>query len=61
MEMRQLQGRKELPSMEEFKEAAQPLIEWINKNCDPTEKVIIEMGKAILTGEEMGFTFEIPD
>ncbi|WP_304841268.1 hypothetical protein [Phocaeicola sartorii] len=47
--------------MEEFKEAAQPLIEWVKNNCCPHEKVIVEMGRAVLISEEMGFTFEIPD
>ncbi len=61
MEMRRLQTRKELPDMREFKKAVQPLIEWVNKNCDPHEKVIVEMGNAQLISAEMGFTFEIPD
>ena len=40
MEMKCVQGRKELPNMEEFKKAVQPLIEWRNANCDPHEKEI---------------------
>ncbi|WP_301888424.1 hypothetical protein [Bacteroides caecimuris] len=47
--------------MEEFKKAVQPLIEWRNANCDPHEKVVVEMGKAMLISEEMGFTFEVPN
>lgn len=61
MEMKCVQGRKELPNMEEFKKAVQPLIEWRNANCDPHEKVVVEMGKAMLVSEEMGFTFEVSD
>ena len=61
MEMKCVQGRKELPNMEEFKKAVQPLIEWINENCNPHEKVVVEMGKAMVISEEMGFTFEVPD
>lgn len=61
MDMKCLQPRKELPDMEEFQKEVQPLIEWVNKNCDPHEKVVVEMGRAVLTSEEMGFTFEIPD
>lgn len=61
MEMKCVQGRKELPNMEEFKKAVQPLIEWRNANCDPHEKVVVEMGKAMLISEEMGFTFEVSD
>lgn len=56
-----VQHRKEMPNMEEFKKAVQPLIEWVNVNCDPHEKVVIEMGNAVLISEEMGFTFEVPD
>lgn len=61
MDFRCLQARKKLPNMEEFKESAQTLIEWVNNNCCPHEKVIVEMGRAVLISEEMGFTFEIPD
>ena len=61
MEAKCIQTRKELPDMEEFKEAAQPLIDWVNKNCDPNEKVVIQMGYAKLVSEEMGFSFEVPD
>ena len=61
MDFKCVQGRNEFPDMEEFKKAAQPLIEWVNKNCNPHEKVVVEMGRAALTSEEMGFTFEIPD
>lgn len=61
MEMRCLSPRKELPDMEEFKKAVQPLIEWVNKNCDPHEKVVVQMGNAQLISAEMGFTFEVPD
>ena len=61
MDFRCLQARKELQNMEEFKESAQTLIEWPNNDCCPHEKVIVEMGRAVLISEEMGFTFEIPD
>ncbi|EOS47146.1 hypothetical protein C810_01462 [Lachnospiraceae bacterium A2] len=56
-----IERRKEMPNMEEFKKAVQPLIEWVNANCDPHEKVVVEMGSAVLISEEMGFTFEVPD
>lgn len=61
MEMKCLQRRKELPDMDGFKKAVKPIIEWINENCDPHEKVVVEMGSAQLISAEMGFTFEIPD
>lgn len=61
MEMKRLEQRKELPDIEEFKKAVQPLIEWINVNCNPHEKVVVEIGNAQLISAEMGFTFEIPD
>lgn len=61
METKCIQTRKELPKMGGFKKAAQPLIEWVNQNCNPHEKVVIEMGYAQLISEEMGFSFEVPD
>ena len=61
MEMKFLQQRKELSEMEGFKKAAHPIIEWFKKNCDPHEKIVIGMGVATLSTEEMGFTFEVPD
>lgn len=61
MEARRIQSRKELPDMDGFKQAVQPLIEWVNKNCNPHEKVVVEMGYAQIVSEEMGFSFEIPD
>lgn len=61
MEVKCIQPRKELPDMDGFKKAAHPLIEWVNKNCDPHEKVVVEMGYAQLVSEEMGFSFEVPD
>lgn len=61
MEMKCLEPRKGLPDMEEFKKAVHPLIEWINANCNPHEKVVVEMGTAQLISAEMGFTFEVPD
>lgn len=42
METRCIQSRKELPDMEEFKKAVQPLIEWVNKNCNPHERVVVK-------------------
>lgn len=61
MEMKCLHHRNELPNMEEFKKASQPLIDWVNKNCNPHEKVVIGIGSAHLISAEMGFTFEVPD
>lgn len=61
METRCIQTRKELPDMEEFKKAVQPLVEWVNANCNLHERVVVEMGYAQLVSEEMGFSFEVPD
>lgn len=47
--------------MEEFKKAVQPLVEWVNANCNLHERVVVEMGYAQLVSEEMGFSFEVPD
>lgn len=61
METKCVQSRKELHDMDGFKQAAQPLIEWVNKNCNPHEKVVVEMGYAQLVSEETGFSFEVTD
>ncbi len=61
MDMRCVKSRDKLPDMEGFKEAIAPLIEWVNANCDPHERVEVEMGRAVLISEEMGFIFEVPD
>lgn len=61
MDMKCIQVRKELPDMEEFKKATQPLINWVNKNCDPHESVVVRMGRAVVISEKIGFTFEVPD
>ncbi|WP_288786256.1 hypothetical protein [uncultured Bacteroides sp.] len=61
MDYKCVKQRDSLPDMEEFKKVAQPLIVWVNANCGPHEKVVVEMGKVTLIGDEMGFTTEIPD
>ena len=33
----------------EFREAAKPLVEWLNENCHPHVIVIVDPGRAMLT------------
>ncbi len=34
--------------VKEFEEASRPLIKWLNDNCDPHTKAIIDCGRAEL-------------
>lgn len=61
MDMRCVKFRNNIPDMDEFKTAAQPLLDWVNKNCNPHEIVVVKMGRVTLMCDEMGFTAEIPD
>ena len=37
----------------EFTEATRPAVEWFNENCNPHQKIIIEMGGVELVSGEM--------
>jgi len=45
----------------EFTEATRPAVEWFNENCNPHQKIIIEMGGVELVSGEMAYPTEIPD
>lgn len=47
--------------MQEFKKAMEPAVEWFKKNCNPHQRVIIEMGGVELVSGDMAFSFEVPD
>lgn len=47
--------------VEQFKKATEPAVEWLNRNGNPHQKIIIEMGSVELVSGEVGFTTEVPD
>lgn len=47
--------------LDEFREAVKPAVNWLQKNCSPHHKIIIEMNGAELVGGEMAFSVEVPD
>lgn len=61
MDFKCVKPREQFPDIETLKIAAKPLVDWANAKLSPHEKVIIELGKVTLIGDEMGFTTEIPD
>ncbi len=60
MDMRCLEHGKQ-PDLEEFKKVMQPAVEWMQKNCCPHDKVIIQYDGAELVSGEMAFSVEVPD
>ncbi len=61
MDFKCVKQREQLPDIETLKVAAKPLITWANEKLNPHEKIVVELGKVTLVGDEMGFTTEIPD
>ena len=61
MDMKCIQHSERDFDMDEFKTAAKPLIDWMQKNCNPHDKAIVTLGGAELVSGEMGFTVEVPD
>lgn len=47
--------------LEQFKKAMQPAVEWFQKNCNPHQRIIIEMDGVELVSGEMAFPVEVPD
>lgn len=45
----------------EFKKATQPLIDYMQKNCDPHMHAIVDIGGAVLSSGEVAFSVEVPD
>lgn len=50
-----------LPDMQEFKKAMEPAVEWFKKNCNPHQRIIVEMGGVELVSGDMAFSYEVPD
>lgn len=48
-------------NMEEFMEVMKPAVEWFQKNCNPYQRIIIEMDGVELVSGEMAFHVEVPD
>ena len=53
--------REYLEVKKEFAEATRPAVEWFNENCNPHQRIIIEMGGVELVSGEMACPTEIPD
>ena len=47
--------------LEEFEQAMKTAVEWFQKNCNPHQRIIIEMGGVELVSGDMAFPVEIPD
>ena len=54
-------NEKERMNKEEFEKAMESAVKWFNENCNPHQRIIIEMGGVELVSGEMAFTTEIPD
>ena len=52
---------RERMNKDEFKKAMEPAVKWFNENCNPHQKIIIEMGGEELVSGEMAFSAEILD
>lgn len=46
---------------EEFKKATESAVKWFNENCNPHQRIIIEMGGVELVSGEMAFQTEVLD
>lgn len=44
-----------------FKEAMKPAVEWLQKNGNPHQRIIIELDGVELLSGEMAFSVEVPD
>lgn len=53
-------GEKKL-DREEFRNVAKPVVEWLQRNGCPHDKIIVGYGEAELFSGEMGFVVEVPD
>lgn len=47
--------------LEEFKEVTEPVVNWLQKNGDPHQKIIITLDSAELVSGEMGYSVEVLD
>lgn len=51
----------EKEKLREFEEVMKPAVDWFQKNCNPHQRIIIEMDGVELVSGEMAFPCEIPD
>lgn len=49
------------PDMDEFEKATDPAVQWFKENCNPHQRIIIEMDGVELVSGEMGYPTDIPD
>lgn len=49
------------PSIEEFKEVAKPLVEWLQKNGCPHDRIIVEYDGAEFLSGDIEFSVEVLD
>lgn len=49
------------PDREEFKRIAKPLVEWLQKNGCPHDRIIVEYSGAEFVSGEIAFSVEVPD
>lgn len=54
-------NNKPIYDNESFREAAEPMIKWLNEHANPHSKVTIEQGLAVLYSGEMYESFTVPD
>lgn len=47
--------------LESFKKATEPAVAWFKENCNPHQRIIIEMDGAEVVSGEMAYPIEIPD
>lgn len=47
--------------LKEFEKAMKTAVEWFRKNCNPHQRIIIEMDGVELVSGEMAFPCEVPD
>lgn len=54
-------ARRNHKNMQDLREAAKPLIEFVNTHCCPHDIVLIEQGFVRLYQGSLGFPTEVPD
>jgi len=54
-------NRMDEKKKEEFKKATESAVKWFNENCNPHQRIIIEMGGVELVSGEMAFETEVFD
>lgn len=53
--------QRRLDKMNAFKEAAKPLIQFMNENCCPHDIAVIQIGNAQLFNGEISVPYPVPD